>query len=1180
MLWRIRLKRKEGPIYFLKYRDSQSELAMNAVYDYTLNELGNREGISSYQPLNVMPSPPGVNNTYSYDNRLKTAGSTTFTHDANGNLVTKTLGSTTTTYTWNYDNMLTDLFINDEEMCGTPYQLFYGCKEGEAMKTKFKSWLLIFCFISCAILTSNSILLADPPLPSIACGETKTGLIESSGKSREAKYTFSASANDAVTIRLTRTSGTFEPYLKLEDNSTRQTIRTATYSTTYNLTSIDCTLPTTGSYTLTISDAPNNTRSGYYWLTWRNLTNTTNCINAPVLTCGTKSSSTLGVSGEQLCYTFTAPAGDSVTVRLIRTSGNMRPIFDLYDSSGAKVHGSDAGKYSYGGTLNRGGVYTVVVYDYYNNQTGGYDLTWFNLSNPCIGTPISCGTTISGSLATPTQEDIYTFTTNEEHRIMVEVARTTRTGGYYGPDIHIYGTTGMVGFGSPPYSIMTLPAGTYTVFVFGWQHTDTGSYNLTWQNLNAPCNAPPIDCQKSQSGSISAAGEFNFFSFTASSNDPVVIRLVRTSGNGDIMPEIYDSTGAWNPGGGCWPHPCNQAWIQTTLAAGRTYTIVIYENGNADAASYTLTLQNLANPCHATPIICGYTTPGSILDAGQQDSYKFTAGAADKARIRVARSSGDMDPYLELYDSTGTRWTDSPDNHVAQIDKDLIAGRTYTVIVYDNTLTGSGGNYKTGNYNVTLQSLKNPCNAPVMNCGQPLTASLSEVGEENFYTFTVSGTGTVPVTIRFSGTSGGMQPEFKVYSASSGDDVPGGFGYSACGGSCYCESYDTKSLTPGNYTMAVHDLYNNPTGIGDYTLQWQRFDNPCDSSVIACGQTISGFLDVRGEQGFHTFTANANDNVALTLARTSGDLDPCINVYYPSGQAFCDSFCERSLNNCTVPSDYNGTFVVAVSDRDKKARGSYTLKFQKNTNSCPEVTVTAPNGGEKIQAGSNYQISWVPSPGSSAQEIRLSTDGGETFPTVIATADQLTGGSPFNWPVPPNLSTPKGRIRVTVTGGGVSPSDDSDADFVVLPSISSVSRSYTYDKLNRLKEITREANGKIHYIYDKVGNLLTRADEVTDTDGDGVPDYTDNCPTVPNPGQEDGDADGIGNVCDNCPTVANQSQSDVDMDGKGDVCDNCPNICNSQQLDADNDGIGDVCDTTPGCGGCGQPACEQQCIGQ
>jgi len=36
----------------------------------------------------------------------------------------------------------------------------------------------------------------------------------------------------------------------------------------------------------------------------------------------------------------------------------------------------------------------------------------------------------------------------------------------------------------------------------------------------------------------------------------------------------------------------------------------------------------------------------------------------------------------------------------------------------------------------------------------------------------------------------------------------------------------------------------------------------------------------------------------------------------------------------------------------------------------------------------------------------------------------------------------------------------------------------------------------------------------TDTDGDGVPDSADNCPTVANAGQSDTDGDGIGNACD------------------------------------------------------------------
>ncbi len=58
---------------------------------------------------------------------------------------------------------------------------------------------------------------------------------------------------------------------------------------------------------------------------------------------------------------------------------------------------------------------------------------------------------------------------------------------------------------------------------------------------------------------------------------------------------------------------------------------------------------------------------------------------------------------------------------------------------------------------------------------------------------------------------------------------------------------------------------------------------------------------------------------------------------------------------------------------------------------------------------------------------------------------------------------------------------------------------------------------------------------------------------------------------------------DTDSDGVPDDSDNCPLICNADQLDADGDGIGDVCDASPGCGGvsCGvpQPACEESCGG-
>ncbi|KAK9498010.1 hypothetical protein O3M35_003899 [Rhynocoris fuscipes] len=101
----------------------------------------------------------------------------------------------------------------------------------------------------------------------------------------------------------------------------------------------------------------------------------------------------------------------------------------------------------------------------------------------------------------------------------------------------------------------------------------------------------------------------------------------------------------------------------------------------------------------------------------------------------------------------------------------------------------------------------------------------------------------------------------------------------------------------------------------------------------------------------------------------------------------------------------------------------------------------------------------------------------------------------------------------------------------------------------------------------------------TDADNDGIYNAPDNCPLVANPDQLDTDEDGAdkqGDACDNCPTVPNMDQEDHDNDGIGDACDpdmdndgvlnqhdNCPRKSNSDQRDQDSDGLGDVCDNCP-----------------
>jgi len=105
-----------------------------------------------------------------------------------------------------------------------------------------------------------------------------------------------------------------------------------------------------------------------------------------------------------------------------------------------------------------------------------------------------------------------------------------------------------------------------------------------------------------------------------------------------------------------------------------------------------------------------------------------------------------------------------------------------------------------------------------------------------------------------------------------------------------------------------------------------------------------------------------------------------------------------------------------------------------------------------------------------------------------------------------------------------------------------------------------------------------------DSDNDGVPDVTDNCPNIPNADQVNSDAanDG-GDACDddddndgvpddnpdNCRTIPNTDQTDSDGDGFGDPCDNCRAIANPGQEDANEDGCGDACIKSS----CGGPIC-------
>jgi len=111
---------------------------------------------------------------------------------------------------------------------------------------------------------------------------------------------------------------------------------------------------------------------------------------------------------------------------------------------------------------------------------------------------------------------------------------------------------------------------------------------------------------------------------------------------------------------------------------------------------------------------------------------------------------------------------------------------------------------------------------------------------------------------------------------------------------------------------------------------------------------------------------------------------------------------------------------------------------------------------------------------------------------------------------------------------------------------------------------------------------------VVDADGDGRPDFCDNCPNHANNTQDDLDSDGLGEACDSWPQDPTNdadgdglSESDSEAPGGGgcpstalndgdndDVCDdqdNCLGRNNPSQQDSDGNGVGDACQTDESC---------------
>jgi hypothetical protein len=353
--------------------------------------------------------------------------------------------------------------------------------------------------------------------------------------------------------------------------------------------------------------------------------------------------------------------------------------------------------------------------------------------------------------------------------------------------------------------------------------------------------------------------------------------------------------------------------------------------------------------------------------------------------------------------------------------------------------------------------------------------------------------------------------------------------------------------------------------------------NPVDLGTVAAGASVSKFakftITCSTQQHLDsgdlvTFTYTAADSTIPsggTLSATTGEIprpstwpgdgSPCAATPQTVSSAN-NKDSNVSITAPTTPGDYS--FVVSytiggtgVGGNDLQGNSKITVTYNLTVDSAPSISSTTPANGA----------------------------------TGVATNANIT----LNFSEPVNVSGAWFSISCANSGShAASASGDGTSSLTLNPGSdfgSSELCSVAIDK-TRVSDVDSADppdNMAANYNF----SFTTAAPAVVDTDGDGVPDATDNCPANANANQANNDGDAQGDVCDtdddndtildgadNCPITANTNQANNDGDAQGDVCDtdddndtildgadNCPITANTNQANNDGDAQGDVCDT-------------------
>ncbi len=272
---------------------------------------------------------------------------------------------------------------------------------------------------------------------------------------------------------------------------------------------------------------------------------------------------------------------------------------------------------------------------------------------------------------------------------------------------------------------------------------------------------------------------------------------------------------------------------------------------------------------------------GNISDSQDRQVYTFTTTARGKLSVQMAAESGSIDPYLELFTSSGRRVRSnnnaSRDTLDSRISLNVISGQTYYLVA-------SGGIEGAGQFALTLTSdpKDDIGNAQASAKQKRLSRSrgsgrfagtINYAQDVDFFEFVATQSGLMRIDQSVRGRNNSLQGQVLVYDgqdqlvATSGQ-ANGTTNIEVVRGETYFLAVTGLSGSQGKYKINIA-----PTESHLFTSA-EQVNVPSEGSISIDADRLSA----TAAHGY-VFTANAKGFVYINMAADSSGIDPYLQVY-------------------------------------------------------------------------------------------------------------------------------------------------------------------------------------------------------------------------------------------------------------------------------------------------------------